>query len=60
MMRYAHKKTGAVIDITSELHSPDWEAVPEDAAPAPEKPSAKSGKKSRKAVTDDGDDVCDH
>ena len=59
-MRYRYKKTGAVIEIASELHSPDWEAVPEDAAPASEKPSAKPGKKSRKAVTDDGSDVCDH
>jgi hypothetical protein len=60
MMRYVHKKTGAVIDIASVLHSPDWEIVPEDAANA-EKPSASAKevkpKPHRKAVKADGENL---
>lgn len=60
MMRYVHKKTGAVIDIASTLHSPDWESVPEDAANA-EKPSANAKevkpKPRRKAVKADGENL---
>lgn len=40
MMKYRHKKTGAVIEIASVLTSPDWEAVPE-------KPAPKKGKKEK-------------
>jgi len=30
-MRYRHKKSGAVIEIASELRSPDWTPIPERA-----------------------------
>ena len=52
-MQYRHKKTGAVIDIASVLHSPEWEAVPENAANAEEA----EPKPRRKAVKADGENL---
>lgn len=56
MMRYQYKPTGAVIEITSELHSPDWERLPEDAAAENPAEESKTPKPKKKAVKGDGDD----
>ena len=54
-MQYWHKKTGAVIDISSVLSSPDWEEVqvPPNAA-KPQRTTGKTApKKNKKAVKPD-------
>lgn len=44
-MEWRNKRTGAVIDVKSELTGSDWEKVTPVSKPAPEKPKPAARKK---------------
>lgn len=48
MATYKHKKTGALITLSSAFSSPDWELVAEK----------KQKKAPKKEVEPDGEDIC--
>lgn len=44
-MKYKNKRTGAVIDVRSQISGRDWEKVEEEKTPLPQKTGRPRGKK---------------